>query len=118
MKDKLSQDYCRRYQRHNRWYKVKARELNQWARRCYWSLARKWGSKWETALFYEREELVNKPVMSRKDSARARQINWILGEGFGHQNVWMSPEDRAIHERHSQELMSEIIAELKAEGRW
>lgn len=115
---KLSEDYCKRHTRHNRWWKVKARELNQFVRRHYWSLARKWKSQRAEDLFYERHALVHKPVMSKEDSERVKRINWILGEEFGLQDVWMSEEDQAIHKANEDELWDKIITDLKAEGRW
>lgn len=91
----------------NPWYAVAYRRIGQWLRRQYFKLNKPARQK----LIKEKMSISHtKPTEVQR--ARLREINRILGNGLSVYRFTPAQEQRL------DDLTEQIIAELKAEGKW
>jgi hypothetical protein len=91
----------------NPWYAVAYRRLNQWVRRQYFKVNKRARQK-----LYKEKMSISHTKPTEAQRKRLQEINWTLGTGISVYRFTPAQEQRQL------ELTEQIIAELKAEGKW
>lgn len=91
----------------NPWYAVAYRRFGQWARRQYFKV-----NKTARQKLYTEKMSISHTKPAEAQQARLREINHTLGNGLSVYRFTPAQEQRQL------ELTEQIIAELKAEGKW